>query len=148
MRLRKDQRTTLTVKAEAPDPDHQFKIHREWEVQVSDFATMDTILTTLGFHAEQVYEKRRETFQLEGTTLCLDEMPFGHFIEIEGAKTAIMIVAEMLNLNWHDRILHHYLALFDIIRNRSGLNFNDITFDNFSGISVDMPALLPLFRVG
>lgn len=145
LRLRRDRKTSLTFKTEAPDHNGQFKIHREWEVEVGDFDIMASILKSLGFHAAQVYEKWRETFVLDDTVLCLDTMPFGNFLEIEGDKQRIRDLADRLDLPWNERILLNYLALFDILKTRAGLIFNDITFDNFKGNPVDIAAYLNLF---
>ena len=89
LRLRKDTKTTLTYKSEPQDKDNQYKVFRELEVEVSHFSTMRRILESLGFHEEQIYEKHRETFVIEDTTLCVDTMPFGDFLEIEGSKEHI-----------------------------------------------------------
>lgn len=146
LRLRRDRKTSLTFKTEVPVQDAQFKIHREWEVEVGDFDIMASILKSLGFRAAQVYEKWRETFVLDDTVLCLDTMPFGNFLEIEGDKQRIKDLADRLDLPWNERILLNYLALFDIVKNHAGLVFNDITFDNFKGNPVNIAALLHLFR--
>jgi adenylate cyclase class 2 len=84
LRLRKDTKTTLTFKSGLESEDNEFKSLRELEVEVSDFNRMKLILEALGFHKEQIYEKYRETLILNGTTLCIDAMPFGNFLEIEG----------------------------------------------------------------
>ena len=90
LRLRQDEDVTLTFKSEPPNKESQFKIHNEWEVEVSDFSTMKHILESVGFHEEQIYEKWRETFIYQGTILCLDALPFGNFIEIEGNKKRLL----------------------------------------------------------
>ena len=94
LRLRHDKRTRLTYKSEVNDHDHDFKIHRELEVDISDFETMQSILESLGYHSAQVYEKWRETWRLGHAEVCLDEMPFGSFLEIEGPKDAIRPTAQ------------------------------------------------------
>lgn len=139
LRLRRDADTTLTYKSDAPDRDGEYKVRRELEVAVSDFDTMHAILTSLGFHREQIYEKRRRTFHLGDTILCLDTMPFGLFLEIEGEKPEIRRIADGLNLDWGGRILTNYLRIFDLIRKDRGLDFTDITFENFRSVGpVDM----------
>lgn len=137
LRLRQDSKATLTVKTEPPEPDDQFKIHREWEVEISDFEQMAAILDFLKFHPEQTYEKWRETYRTEGACLCLDTLPFGTFLEIEGGKNDILSVAKSLALKWEDRILLNYLALFQKLKDRYKLDFRDVTFDNFKSIQTD-----------
>jgi adenylate cyclase, class 2 len=155
LRLRKADKNTLTYKSKPaenafPHGDQagasDFKIHNEFEVVVDDFEGMHRILTALGFHAEQIYEKVRETWTLEQTFICLDEMPFGTFMEIEGTPEAIRKTAGLLDLKWSERILYNYLEMFEIIRNRERLSFTDVTFENFKGILVDLAGYLPLFN--
>ncbi len=138
LRLRRDAKNTLTYKSEPAIKDDQFKTFRELEVQVSDFTTMKLILEHLGFHQAQIYEKWRETFIFNDTILCLDTMPFGDFLEIEGKKEYIKAAASKIGLQWEKRITLNYLAIFDIIRQKLNLPFTDITFDNFKKISIDL----------
>ena len=142
LRLRKADRTTLTFKARPPETDNQFKIHTEYEVTVSDFGMMRRILERLGFRRRQVYEKWRETFVLNATHLCLDAMPFGDFLEIEGTKTAIIAVASRLGLVWERRILLNYLEIFSIIKQHFDIPFDDVTFDNFASLQLDFRELI------
>ncbi len=138
LRLRRDANTKLTYKSEPAIKDDQFKTFRELEVQVSDFTTMKLILEHLGFHQAQIYEKWRETFIFDDTILCLDTMPFGDFLEIEGKKEYIREIASKLGLQWGQRITLNYLAIFDIIRQELKLPFTDVTFDNFQKIRIDI----------
>lgn len=131
LRLRQDTRCRLTVKSPPADADENYKIFREDEVEVGDFQTMIAILEQLGFYPRQIYEKRRETFSLLQTELCLDTLPFGHFLEIEGEKEAIRTVAEAIGLPWEKRITANYLSLFAMIKKEMDLPFDDVTFVNF-----------------
>lgn len=148
LRLRKDQGTTLTFKSPPPTTDTRFKIHRELEVSVGDFDAMDAILNALGYCRCQVYEKWRETWQLNDATLCLDTMPFGRFLEIEGSPDTIMQNVHALGLNWKRRILSSYLAIFEILRDKAGLPFSDVTFDNFNTVNIRFDRYASLFEAG
>ncbi len=147
LRLRKDRRTTLTYKSEPPVKDNQFKVLRELEVEVSDFSTMKHILESIGFHPEQIYEKWRETFVLNDSILCLDAMPYGDFLEIEGQREHIKKLASQIGLQWKKRILLNYLEIFDIIRLKSDLPFHDVTFDSFKNIRIDLEEYRDLLEV-
>ena len=144
LRLRKDNRITLTYKSEPGFDDVNYKIYRELEVEVSDFHVMKSILGSLGFFTEQVYEKWRETLVLEETHFCIDTMPFGNFLEIEGKKSIIRKMARQLGLNWEERILLNYLKIFEILKRHECLNFSDLTFDNFKNQSVDFSRYLSM----
>ena len=136
LRLRQDEKNTLTIKSPASESGSQFKKMRELEVEVSDFGTMNNMLETLGFHCEQIYEKWREILVLEGTQFCLDSMPFGNFLEIEGQENDIKRYVLQLGLQWSSRILLNYLEIFDLLRKDMNLGFRDVTFDNFENIEV------------
>jgi adenylate cyclase class 2 len=136
----------LTFKSEPPFKDDQFKILKEFEVEVSDFDTMEHILKSLGFKEEQVYEKWREIYVFGDTHLCLDTMPYGDFLEIEGTKESIQQLASKIGLLWEKRILLNYLAIFDILKRQLNLSFYDVTFGNFNNIRFDMAQYLRLFE--
>ncbi len=148
LRLRKDDRATLTYKATPDAGDPEFKVLKELEVEVSDFETMLNILCALGFHQSQSYEKYRETFTIGDAKLCLDQMPFGNFLEIEGGKDEIRNLAQQIGMQWSRRIVGNYRFLFDIIKQRLLLSFSDITFDNFSTVKLDIETFLPVFEAG
>ena len=148
LRLRKDKKTTLTYKTKPNVGDSEFKVVKELEVEVSDFEMMLNILGALGFHRSQVYEKYRETFAIGDTKLCLDCMPFGNFLEIEGGKDEIRNLAQQIGMQWNQRILHNYRSMFDMIKQALLLSFSDITFDNFREVKMDIKTFLPLFEAG
>jgi len=151
LRLRHSDKTTLTFKSEPPEPSgrqNEFKILHELEVLVDDFATMQQILEAIGFHPEQIYEKKRETYLLGNTEICIDTMPFADFIEIEGEKKEIRKTADLLKLDWNQRILSNYLEIFSVLKQKLKFTFTDITFDNFKDIDVDFDRYHHLFLAG
>jgi adenylate cyclase class 2 len=150
LRLRQDAAVRLTYKDRAsPEAAHYLQIvsRFEAEVTVDDFDVMDTILRRLGYSPCAVYEKYRTTYHLDGAEIVLDEMPYGHFIEVEGHPDAIDRVLDRLELAKAPRLLTSYLVLFDYVKRRLGLPFNDLTFDNFAGLALppdlfqDVPGL-------
>jgi adenylate cyclase class 2 len=148
LRLRQDRKVRLTYKSKPLENDDQFKILKELEVEVSDFDTMHHILEALGFHREQVYEKWRETLVLDRTHFCLDSMPFGNFLEIEGPKQDIQKFAVRLDLAWSQRIRLNYLEIFEMLKDRLQLDFFDLTFDNFRHVKMDLVEWLDLMVAG
>ena len=148
LRLRQDEKTTFTLKSSPPVKSKDFKIVNELEVEVSDFAIMDQILKTLGFHPEQKYETWRETFILNQTVFCLDNMPYGDFLEIEGQEKDIRHYASKFGLNWQNRIIFSYLAIFEMMRKNLNLDFNDLTFNNFETVDADALAFLDKLEAG
>jgi adenylate cyclase, class 2 len=136
LRLRKDQKNTLTFKSKRAVFDADVKVMEETEVAVDDFDAARKILCALGFCEVIRYEKWRETFLLGKTSLLIDSMPFGDFLEIEGEKPVIMSIASEIGLPWEDRILCNYLEIFETIKARMMLPFNDLTFENFKNCPV------------
>ena len=109
---------------------------------------MSQILQNLDFHPEQIYEKWRETLILDQTWFYLDTMPYGTFLEIEGQEKDIKHYASVLQLNWHKRILTNYLEIFELLREKHALQFNDLTFKNFKTVGVDISAILDELEAG
>lgn len=149
LRLRQDRKSVLTYKARPPGgEDPQYKVFTEYETEVSDLAATRAILEALGFYPVQIYEKWRETFRLNQTHLCLDEMPYGHFLEIEGEKERIKAIASQLDLRWERRILRNYLAIFDMLKQEKQLPFSHLSFDNFARINIDISQYLHRLEAG
>jgi adenylate cyclase class 2 len=148
LRLRQDGACRLTYKCPPAQDDPECKVFKELEVEMSDFDAIAGILQALGYHPVQIYEKRRQTFAWRDVAFCLDVMPFGTFLEIEGPKQSIKEAARQLGLAWKDRILSNYLAIFEVLRNRFGLPFNNVTFADFEKHPVDIVPLLPNLKSG
>lgn len=135
LRLRQDETVRLTFKGQPPEQTQRLseaKVREELELHLDDFATAEKILTRLGFIPQIVYEKYRETFHLGRLEIVLDELPYGHFIELEGDETEMKPLATKLGLAWHQRILTNYLGLMAQLKTTCNLPFNDLTFENFS----------------
>ena len=148
LRLRKDRKTSLTYKSEPSESDNEFKVLNELEVEVGNFEMMHRILESIGFHKDQIYEKWRETFRIEDSTLCIDEMPFGTFLEIEGTRHDIKTLAQSLDFNWEQRILWNYLTIFETLHQKYTLSFTDVTFENFTNIRIDIEKEIHQFEAG
>jgi adenylate cyclase, class 2 len=89
LRLRRiGERTILTYKQKVQSKT-EAKHHIEYETEVSDFGEISKIIETVGFRRSLVYEKRRRTWNFRQVEIVLDVLPFGDFMEIEGASAAI-----------------------------------------------------------
>jgi adenylate cyclase class 2 len=152
LRLRQDREARLTFKGDPGAAGAELaktaKVFRELEVTVSDFGRTRAILESLGFFPAQTYEKWRTTFHLGAAECCLDEMPFGAFLEIEGEPETIMSASRLLGLSWNRRILTNYLALFEAVRKAHVLNFTDLTFANFESLEMDAEPVIRKFEAG
>ena len=142
LRLRHDRLNRLTFKGESPrELESEARVQEELEVTVDDFEQMVLILERVGFQQSQIYEKYRETFQLGEVEIVIDEMPFGDFVELEGNEEDIRAASGELGLDWTDRILDNYLALMANVKDKYKLSFNDLTFENFSGLDIPIENL-------
>ncbi len=143
LRLRQDTAARLTYKGVPPQAaPGEASVREELEVTVTDFETMALILERLGYFPAQLYEKYRETFVWGGVEIMLDEMPFGNFVELEGAEAALKETAAQLALDWRRRILTTYLGLFARLKKAYNLPFNDLTFAHFAGLDVTVENIL------
>ena len=143
LRLRQDTAVRLTFKGPAGDDVvSEAKVREELEVTVGDFDTAVLIFQRLGFAPVQVYEKYRETFQLAGVEVVLDEMPFGNFLELEGSEDGIRTAVAALGLDWGKRLTTNYLAIMAQLKARHNLPFDDITFANFANVVVSVADIL------
>jgi adenylate cyclase class 2 len=141
LRLRRDSRVRLTYKEPpAKMGDAEIPDRFEAEVEVSDFDAMDTILNKLGFSPSMIYEKYRTTYELDDVEIVLDEMPYGHFVEIEGTADAIRKAVEELNLTDAPRLRANYIRLFENVRHSLKLDSRDLTFAAFEGVEVSFEA--------
>jgi adenylate cyclase class 2 len=141
LRLRQDRRVRLTYKGPG-SVDSGARQRQELEVTVSDFDKTQAILEALGYRVSMMYEKYRTTYLLDDQEVVLDEMPYGHFAEIEGQDgKAIQKAAEKLGLDWNARNLDSYTVLFEHAKRNLGLQYRDLSFENFKGLSVSPEAL-------
>jgi adenylate cyclase class 2 len=135
LRLRRDPAVRLTYK-EDRRLEHGATTRTEIEVTMSDFAAAQQMLAALGYSVIFVYEKYRSAYRLGDAEVMLDELPFGDFVEIEGALESLMPTARNLGLSWTAAIPISYHALFESLRRIRGLQFRDLTFENLKGTAV------------
>lgn len=98
--------------------DPLLKIRPELETLVADPQAMEGILRALGFEPRLAMEKTRSVWHREDLEACLDETPFGCYLELEGEASAIHRTMEALTLDpaqvetrsYPTLYLHHGLA--------------------------------------
>lgn len=144
LRVRQDTAVTITFKSEPLHlPQSEAKIREEIEFTANDADTAVLLFQRLGYIPVQVYEKYRETFQWGDVEVVLDELPFGSFVELEGAESDIKTAAAKLNLDWNGRVLANYLGLMAQLQAHHNLPFSDLTFANFQGLPYSAADILP-----
>ncbi|MEL6404247.1 MAG: class IV adenylate cyclase [Chloroflexota bacterium] len=142
LRLREDVGVTLTYK-EPGIIERGIITREEIEVELSDFDAMQSILGKLGYNESMVYEKYRTTYHCHNAEIMLDELPYGTFIEVEGATEDIEFVLSEFGLTDEERRGDSYAKLFDYVKHHLELTFKDLTFKNFEGIDVPESAFIP-----
>ncbi|HVN16170.1 MAG TPA: class IV adenylate cyclase [Anaerolineales bacterium] len=129
LRLRQDTEARLTYKGASTLKEGVLS-RTELEFTVGDFETARNFLEALGYVRFALYEKYRRTYELDGSHIMLDELPYGDFIEIEGANLdEIRATAERLAIHWNAAIPASYLALFDTFCAERGIESDELTFE-------------------
>ena len=133
LRLRQDSTQWITFKGPGALVDG-IKVRQEIEFEIGDIQAARYLLEALGYDVYQVYEKIRTVFALGDTRIMLDELPYGHFVEIEGPNTAsVFSCSNNLDLVWDRKIDISYLEIYKRICNSMGTSFSDLLFAQFSG---------------
>src|SRR6266478_380288 len=111
LRLRRvNGRALLTFKQRFPTKS-PIKHQREEETEVTDADALAAILRSLEFRPSLVYEKRRVRWNVGKAEIAVDELPFGLFMEIEGAEKEIARVEKLLEAGALPAVMETYPAL-------------------------------------
>jgi len=129
LRLRQDEQARLTFKGPASKGDGVMS-REEIEFVVEDFERAKQFIEALGYQTSAFYEKYRTTYELDGLHIMLDELPYGDFVEIEGEEIeSIRRMTDRLGLRWEAAIETSYLALFERVAVKRGLEKSRLSFD-------------------
>jgi adenylate cyclase class 2 len=79
-------------------PDAILKIRPELETGIQHLESLEAILRALGFEPVMRMEKLRAVWERDELEACLDETPFGCYLELEGGPQAIRAAMEGLGL--------------------------------------------------
>lgn len=90
---------------------------------------MRKIIKTLGFSKEIIFEKIRHCSYLENCVITLDFLPFGHFMEIEGAPNNIKRCLKTLKMTDREMINGAYLKLWDEYKQKKGISQENCHFN-------------------
>ena len=127
LRLRRiGNRGILTYKERFPARS-AIKHQREDETGIEDPAAMELILDAMGFTPALVYEKRRETWYLGKTQIVIDELPFGLFMEIEGAENDIKKIESKLAI----KLLRTETATYPELALKNGTVYGGVVESRF-----------------
>lgn len=137
LRLRRDLeletgRERLIITYKGPRQLGPLKSREELEVEVSDADAVSRLLERLGYLRTLSFEKRRESWALDGCKVELDELPYlGKFVEVEGAdEPSVLRVRERLGLASRPIVKSGYIALLMSHLQERGIARKTVTFDN------------------
>jgi adenylate cyclase class 2 len=131
LRLRQDDHARMTFKGPAQKREGVMS-RTEIEFIVENFESARAFIEALGYEVTVFYEKYRTTYELDGTHIMLDELPYGDFVEIEGPDIgSIRAVADRLELKWSAAIETSYQALFERVAEKLKLDKSQLAFDAF-----------------
>lgn len=109
---RRGDASVLTVKVppegEVPEG---LKVFDEHETLVADHDAMADCLEALGYAVVFAYEKVREKWRLNDCAVCLDTLPFGMYVEIEGTRDGIAACVKQLGLAEENACTETYYSL-------------------------------------
>lgn len=87
---------------------------KEIETSVGSFEETIKLFERIGLVVRSLQESKRETWQLEGTEIVIDQWPWlDPYIEIEGASEAdIRNIAARLDLQWEDAVFGSIMVAY------------------------------------
>lgn len=126
----KDGVALVSVKVKTKNDSKMFERDEyEFEIDSSKVESLRSMFGALGYCIEHIFEKRR--YKLEPINNCdfvVDELPFGYFIELEGAEEDIEKSIKKLGLENNERINGTYLKLWEEYKKENNLT-GECVFD-------------------
>ncbi|MFN8450001.1 MAG: hypothetical protein U0521_15805 [Anaerolineae bacterium] len=116
-------------------PERGVRQRFEAEAQVSDFANMETILAKLGYHPVMVGRVPHHLRAARrGSHARRDALR--QFRRDRGRRGGDQALRRGAGLQGARRMAASYTVLFKFVKRHLGLDFADLTFENFKGIAV------------
>jgi len=106
-----------------------FKSRREIETGIEDGPGLLRILFRLGLRPQFQYQKFKTSFRKSPVLITLEETPIGDFLEIEGPRRGIDVVAAGLGYRRADYITKTYYELFVEYRATNRRRNKNMIFD-------------------
>jgi adenylate cyclase class 2 len=99
-------------------------------VTAGSFESASALIERLGFTRVLSFEKRRDTWKLDGCEVDLDELPMlGTYVEIEGPREeAVLKVREKLQLSDRPLVRASYISMLMTSLQEQGQPMNDVLF--------------------
>jgi len=126
----KNKEGILTVKIKKQKKTKYFQ-RNEFSLLISNVKNARDVLCTLGYSKERIFDKKREIwkFKKKDIEICLDKLPFGNYVEIEGKPKEIEKTIKKLKLERYKRITKAYLAVYDEWRKKNNVKSENAIFE-------------------
>lgn len=87
----------------------------EIEFEIGSFEDASALLAKLGYERRLAFEKRRESWTLDGCLIELDELPYlGTFVEIEGdSDVKVLRTLKKIGLSHEEPVTRGYISMID-----------------------------------
>lgn len=123
-------KSKAVVTHKGPNRHGPLKSREETEAEVGGAEDMGALFERLGFVRYLSFQKKRQSWKLEGCKIELDEVPYlGHFVEIEGPdEPTIMRVRQSLKLADLPLIKASYIAMLSAYVQEHGEAITNIVF--------------------
>ncbi len=125
LRLRVMGKKAVLTHKGPPLKSRRFKVREELETEVKKAQVAAKILAELGLVPVFRYEKRRTLFKKGTLTVCLDELAFGNFIEVEGERSKIVRFMKQLGIPRKEWIRSTYIGLMGAAAAAAGAGHSD-----------------------
>jgi adenylate cyclase class 2 len=121
---------TCKITFKGPRKHGQLKSREETELVVGSFESACALIEHLGFTRVLSFEKRRDSWNLGGCEVDLDELPhLGTFVEIEGPRDEMVLkVRETLQLSDRPLVRASYISMLLTHLQEAGQPMNDVLF--------------------
>src|SRR4051812_33718780 len=125
-----DDSESFTITFKGPRQHGQLKSRDETELSVANGKDAVALLERLGFMKVLSFEKKRESWKLDGCSVELDDLPYlGVFVEIEGPKEeTVLKVREKLALADRALVKASYIAMLMTYLQEHGHTQRVVTF--------------------
>jgi adenylate cyclase, class 2 len=123
-------REDYVVTYKGPRRPGPLKSREEIEFDVAPGAAASELFERLGYRRTMSFEKRRETWELGGCKVELDEVPIlGRFVEVEGPDApTVLSVRDRLGLSERPIVKDSYIALLTRHLTEKGEMRTEVTF--------------------
>lgn len=121
---------TIKEKEESDiEVDYFHRLKTEFEIE--DIESMEYIFSKIGLNKQLILEKYRLLWQIKNTTISIDELPFGIYLEIKGSNEQIEEIIKLLEYEDKPIINQTYWDIFyELKKHGEYLDADDIRFPN------------------